>query len=124
MFFIKFLGKDIELFNFNKYKTKKVNNKTILKNNILPIKFVKQFQKETMVIDENNTEEELIDKAIDLANNKMKEKLNDGEYIKDYKILNKTKYSDAITLNIFFNIVEEVTEYYEIKKHEEELNKN
>ena len=121
VFVIKFLNKDIELFNFNKYKTKKSYEKSILKNNILPIKFVKQLQKETIVIDENNTEEELIDKATSLANEKMKEKLIDGEYIKDYKILNKTKYSDSITLNIFFNIVEDVTQYYEIEEYKEEL---
>ena len=54
IFVIKFLNKNIELFNFNKYKTKKINNKTILKNSLLPIKFVKQKQSETIVVDENN----------------------------------------------------------------------
>ena len=120
IFVIKLLNKDIELFNFNKYKTKKIENKTILKNNILPIKFVKQKQIETIVIDENNTEEQLIDKAINLSKKKMEEKLKDGEYVKDYKILNKTKHSDSITLNIFFNVVENITEYQEIEEYVEE----
>ena len=121
VFAIKFLSKDIELFNFNKYKTKRVIEKTILKNNILPIKFVKQIQKETVVIDENNTEEQLIDKAVNLAKKKMEEKLTENEYVKDYKILNKTKYSDSIMLNIFFNVVEDVTEYVEIEKYKEDI---
>ena len=121
VFAIKFLNKNIELFNFNKYNTKNIVEETILKNNILPIKFVKQIQKETKVIDENNTEEELIDKAVNLAKKKMEEKLKDKEYVKDYKILNKTKYSDSITLNIFFNVVEDVTEYVEIEEYKEEI---
>ncbi|MBQ2946689.1 MAG: sporulation protein YqfD [Bacilli bacterium] len=117
---IQLLNKDVELFNFNKYKTKKDENKTILKNNILPFKLVKQKQKETIVIDENNSEEELIEKAINVSINKMEEKLKKGEYVKDYKILNKTKHSDSITLNIFFNVVEDITEYMEIQQYIEE----
>ncbi|MBR6690100.1 MAG: sporulation protein YqfD [Bacilli bacterium] len=118
---IKFLGKDIELFNFNKYNSKNIKEKTILKNNLLPIKFVKQKQLETIIIDENNTDEELINKAVNLAKNKMEENLDESEYVKDYKILNKTKHSDSITLNIFFNVVEDVTEYQEIEEYKEEL---
>ena len=120
VFVIKILNKDIELFNFNKYKTKKVENKTILKNNILPFKIVKQKQRETIVIDEKNSEEDLIEKAINMSQNKMEEKLKKGEYIKDYKILNKTKHSDSITLNIFFNVVEDITQYQEIEEYVEE----
>ena len=117
---IKFFGKDIELFNFNKYNTKKIIENTILKNNILPIKLIKQTQKETILIDENNTEEELIEKAIKLAKKKIEEKLKEKEYVKDYKVLNKTKHSDSITLNIFFNVVEDVTEYQKIEEYTEE----
>ena len=124
VFVVKFLSKDIELFNFNKYSTKNVIEKDILKNNLLPIKFTKQIQKETKVIDENNTEEELIDKAVNLAKKKINANLKTKEYIKDYKILNKTKYSDSITLNIFFNVVEDVTEYVEIEEYKEGLEEN
>ena len=118
---IKFLNKDIELFNFKKYNTKNTKENTIFKNNLLPIKFVKQTQNETIIIDENNTDEELINKAVNLAKNKMEENLDESEYVKDYKILNKTKHSDSITLNIFFNVVEDVTEYQEIEEYKEEL---
>ena len=124
VFAVKFLNKQIEFLNFNKYITKNITENIILKNNILPIKFVKQIQKETKVIDENNTEEELIDKAVDLAINKIKANLKDKEYIKDYKILNMVKHSDSITLNIFFNVVENVTEYVEIEEYEEIIDKN
>lgn len=119
VFVIKFLNKNIELFNFDKYTTKNIIEKDILKNNIFPIKIVKQIQKETKVIDENNTEEQLIKKTINLAKNKMEKKLKEKEYVKDYKVLNKIKHTDSITLNIFFNIVEDVAQYVEIEEYVE-----
>ncbi|MBQ9071756.1 MAG: sporulation protein YqfD [Bacilli bacterium] len=125
VFVIKFLNKEIELFNFNKYETKDEKNNTLLKNNLLPIKFIYQKQYETNIIDENNTEEQLIEKAIEYAKNKMEENLNDNEYVSDYKVLNKIKNNDSITLNIFFNVVLDITEYQEIEEYveiEEQIN--
>ena len=117
---IKILNKEIEVLNFNKFETKNITNKTLLKNNILPIKLVSQFQRETKVIDENNDEKDIIEKATNLSRKKIQEKLKDNEYISDYKILNMTKYSDSITLNIFFTAVEDITDYQEIEKYERE----
>lgn len=117
VFVIRFLNKEIELFNFNKYKTKATEDEIIIKNSILPILFIKQTQKETNVIDENNTEEELIEKAISYSKIKLEEKLSEGEYIKDYKILSKTKNQNSITLNIFFSIIEDITEYQNIEEY-------
>lgn len=108
---VKFLNKEIELFNFNKYKNKKKLNKTILKNNILPIKFLYQTQLETEVINESNTKENIISKALEYSNKKIESSLNKGEYISDYKILNKTLYDDYIKLNIFYSVVLDITDY-------------
>lgn len=124
VFVIKILGKNIELFNFNKYNTKKVFEKVLLKNNLLPIKLVKQKQIETIEINEKNNEEQLIKNAVNLAKKKIEENLKEGEYIKDYKILNKTIYTESITLNIFFNVVENITEYQTIEKYVEEIEEN
>lgn len=124
VFVIKILGKNIELFNFNKYNTKKVNEKELLKNNLLPIKLVKQKQIETIEINGKNNEEQLIKNAVNLAKKKIEENLKEGEYIKDYKILNKTIYTESITLNIFFNVVENITEYQTIEKYVEEIEEN
>ena len=122
LFVFKFLNKDIELFNFNKYKTKKVEDKTILKNNILPIKFVIQKQYETKKYEENNNEKELIDNALKYSNKKIEEKLSENEYISDYKILNKIKKDKSIELNIFYSVVEDITEYQVIEEYKEEEN--
>ena len=119
VFVVKFLNKEIELFNFDKYDTKNATDKIIIKNNILPIFFIKQIQRETKVIDEEYTEKELTQKAVDYSKEKLEENLDNDEYIKDYKILNKTKNTDSITLNVFFTVIENITEYQEIKEYQD-----
>jgi len=117
---IKFLSKEIELFNFNKYKTKNVKDSILIKNNILPIWFSIQQQRETKVIDENYTEEELVKRAIEYSKKKLEEKLDKDEYVKSHKILEETKNTDSITLNIFFSVIENITEYQEIQEYQNE----
>jgi len=120
---IKIFSKDIELFNFNKYKNKKVKSITLLKNNLLPIKFIYQGQKEIKVIDENNTEEAAIEKAINYSKEKLESKLDNDEYINNYKILNKEVFSDSVKLNIFFSVIENITDYQDIEEYSEEIDK-
>lgn len=119
VFVVKFLNKEIELFNFDKYDTKNATDKIIIKNNILPIFFIKQIQRETKVIDEEYTEKELTQKAVDYSKEKLEENLENDEYIKDYKILNKTKNTDSITLNVFFTVIENITKYQEIQEYQD-----
>ena len=119
VFSISFINKKIELFNFNKYKTKEIEKIVLLKNNLLPITINKEIQKETKVINENNTTNQVIKKAVSYAKNKINVKLKENEYIKDYKILNKVLNKDSVTLNIFFTVIEDITEYQEIEKYEE-----
>ena len=121
VFVIKLINKDIELFNFNKYKYKKINNKTIIKNNLLPLKLVYQNQKEIEIINENNNEENVIKKAIEYSNKKINSKLKKGEYIKKYKVLSKDYNEDSITLNIFYSVIENITDYQNIEEYKEEL---
>ena len=45
IFVIKYLNKEIELFNLKKYKSKKIENNILISNNILPISFIYQKQK-------------------------------------------------------------------------------
>ena len=118
----KFLNKDIELFNFNKYKTKQVEENTVLKNNLLPVKFVIQTQYETKIKQENNNEETLIKRAIKYSEEKIKSTLSKDEYISNYKILNKIKKYKSIELNIFYSVVEDITEYQSIEEYTEENN--
>ena len=114
---IKFLSKDIELFNFNKFETKNTKDYILLKNNILPISIVKQIQKETKVINENNDKQQVIDKALKYSMKKLEDRLGSKGYVKNYKILTKTEHSDSITLNIFFTVIEDITEYQNIEEY-------
>lgn len=119
VYVIKFLNKNIELFNKNKYKTKKIQEKTLLKNNLLPIQLVKQNQTETIEIEQILTIEEAIKKAEEKALDEIKKNLKEDEYIIDYKVLNTNIKQNELELNIFFTIYENITDY---KPIEEKLN--
>lgn len=111
---IKILNKNIELFNKKPFKTKKIEEKILLKNNILPIKLVKQNQIETEEIEEILTIDEAINKAKEKAINQIKTNLKENEYIINYKILNTNIKESELELNIFFSIYENITDYEKI----------
>jgi len=118
---LKIFNKEVEIFNYKKYKYKKIRNKTIIKNNILPIKLYFQTQKELHVINENNNEEQAIEKAIEYSKKKIESNLDENEYVANYKVLNKEVFSNSIELNIFFSVIEDITNYKEINEYEEQL---
>ena len=118
---INFLNKKYEMFNLNKYKTKNIKEKIILKNNLLPIYISLDEQKETNIINENNSKKMAINKAIEKAKKSIEDKLDFGEYIKDYKVTDEYTTSTGVTLDIFFSVIENITEYQTIKKYEEIL---
>lgn len=121
VYIIKILNNTYELFSFNRYKNKKVLDKTILRNNLLPFKITKENQKETIVIKENNNENEAIKKAIELGKKKISKNLKKDEFIIDYKVVSKSKNKDSITLNLFFTVCEDITDYQYIDEYKEEL---
>ncbi len=114
VYVIKFLNKNIELFNKNKFKTKKIKEKPLISNNLLPISFVKQNQTETLEIEQILTTDEAIKKALDKAVEQMKNNLKEHEFIINYKVLNTNIKESELELNIFFSIYENITEYQEI----------
>ena len=116
VFVISFLNKKIELFNLNKFKTKKVKEKILIKNNLLPIYLSEENQKETTVTNIKYNEKELIPVAVSYSKKKIQETLGSDEYILKYKVLNKTKSDNAITLNIFFSVIRNITSYQNIEE--------
>lgn len=102
-------------YNFNsKYKTSNLKDKTIIKNNILPISIVLSKEYETKVIDESNSYDEAILKATNKSIDKINSNLDSDEYIKDYKIMRKNIYDNYVELEIFFTVVENITDYKKI----------
>ena len=94
----------------------------IFRNNIVPIEFIKQTQRETNIIDKTYTEDELIDIAIKYSKDKINGQLKDGEYIKKYKILEEKYTKTSISLSLFFCVIENITSYEEIMQEENPLN--
>ena len=110
---IKFLNHDIEL-SLNKYKTKEVSKKVILSHPYLPIKLVKQTQRETEVINQVLTFEQALDQAQKLSIEKIENNLKDEEYIIRSKYLKSTVKDSTIEVEMFFAVYEDITDYGEI----------
>lgn len=98
---IKFLNKDL----INKYNNKKDIDKTIIENNYIPIKLVKQRQIKTKVINHKNKNIE--EDAIKLIKKKY---MN----ITNTKIISKKYNKDNLELKIFLTVLEDITDYRNI----------
>lgn len=108
---LSFLNKRIELFNFNKFENKEIEERNIVKHLFLPIKLSLEMQREVKKTDKIYT----IDEAIEMAKNKsissMESKLNDKEYIISSKNLKVEIKESKIVLEMFFSVYEDITDY-------------
>lgn len=110
---IKFLNHTLE-FTLHKFKTKKIEEEDIVKHSLIPIKLVKQKQKETKVTDQILTVEEAINKAKEKAENDIKKNLSKDEYIIRSKYLKSTVKESIVEVEMFFAVYEDITDYAEI----------
>ena len=115
IFAIKFLNKKIEIFNFNKFKTKEIKENKLVCNKIFPICISKEYQKETNVVNKKYNDKNIISPALSYSKEKIEGLLDDDEYILKYKILNKSKNDNSVTLNIFFSVLKNITSYKTIE---------
>jgi similar to stage IV sporulation protein len=113
VYVLKLLNKNIEL-TTNHFENKKYEEKVILSNNLIPISFVKQTQKEIINIEEILTYKEAIDKAIAISKEKINASLKSDEYIIDCKVLKQNIESDKVVVELFLSIYENITDYEEI----------
>lgn len=110
VYYLKLINKKLELFNFKKYKNFQNEPKVLLYNNILPISLVKEKQYEVNIIDEIYTTEEVIDKAIILAESKLLDSNKKIEKIDKVSIIKKEEYDSKIKLDLFISVIEEIGE--------------
>lgn len=114
----------ISLFDFNKFNSFQTDKKILLYNNILPINLVLEKQYEMNVIDDFLTEEEAIDRAVELAKSKLLENNKKIKEVKEVSILNKNILSSKVSLKLFISVIEdigvaeEISEIIEEKKEE------
>lgn len=114
---IKILNKTIELTK-NKFKNKKIEEKSIIKNNLIPISITLKNQTEQNAIEQILTKEEALEKAEQLGIEKIKSNLKENEYIINHKILNTNIKENELELNMFFSVYEDITDYETIIKEE------
>lgn len=115
---IKFLNKRWELFNKEPYLYKEIESETLLKNNLLPISFVREKQKEKKVIQEFYNEKEAVDKALEVGKKKIQKTLGPKEYIISQKKLKVTPKDSKIVVDMFFTVYEDITDTQPTEKIE------
>lgn len=94
---------------WNRYPTKKITEKILFQNNLVPVQLVQQRQTKTKVIKETYSQEEAVLKAVQKAKLKIESKLSDNEYIIYYKQLNIDKNDSKIIVELFFSVCEDIT---------------
>lgn len=112
----KFLNHTLDIFNFNKYKDKIIEEEIILKHSFLPISLVKQKQREIKITEYVATEEEATLSAMKKSREQMENKLDKEEYIIDEKKLKVNIKESKIVLDIFYAVYENITGYAQIEE--------
>lgn len=122
IFKVSFFNSDFSLFNFKEYKNYNVYEFNILKNNYLPIKFTLDTQREVKIIDEYYTLDNCDKKALFLAEESIKRKLNSDSEIISKKILKKTNKNSKIIIEVFFKVKEDITDTKDISDFNMDIN--
>lgn len=118
---LKFLNNELSLFDGNKYKSKETEGVFSVRNKLLPISISYVEEEEVNIVDEIYTYDEAINKAIDLAYEKLKSQLGDDDKIISQKKLKTEQKGSTILVRVFFKVNEDITDFKEITK--EDLNK-
>lgn len=111
---INFFDNSFILFNKNNYKNSYIKKDILLRNNIIPISFSKDTIYEQNVISGIYTEGEALLNARDYAKEKIKEMLDEDEYIISDKVLKYSVNSNTIYMDIFYKIYANITGTKEI----------
>ena len=107
---IKFLNHTLEL-ALNKFKNKNIKEKEIIKHDLIPIKLVKQNQKEKIVKDIFLTPEQAIIEAKKKAEEDIEKALSKDEYIIKSKYLKSNVKESIVEVEMFFAVYEDITDY-------------
>lgn len=108
VFTISLLDYKFSPFDRNPFKHKKVSEKILLSNRLLPIKISLNYEQELKLIDEVYSKEEAIIKANELAKKKVLEKLKVGEKILSYKNLKTDLINNKIVVELFYSVYEDI----------------
>ncbi len=116
VYIVNFLGKRISLFDFKKFNSFQSTPKIIFYNSLIPISFVKEKQYEVNVIDEVYTEDEVVQKAMDYAKDKLLKQNKKIESVKKINVIDKKEDASKVSLKLFISVIEEISATREIKE--------
>ncbi len=117
-----YLNKKISLFPYKKYKEFKIKENNLLKDIFNIFRVSLDEEHEEIIYDEIYTKEEAINKAKELAKDKILKGNNKIIGINNIIILNKEDLSSKIKINFFVSVEEDITKIVEIKKEEIVIN--
>jgi similar to stage IV sporulation protein len=103
-----FLNKKWELFNFKKYKNKKIMKKDVVNNALSPFKITLEKQIELENIDFFYTEGEAISKALEIGRKKVEGNFEAEEKILSEKVLNFNINSSKMIVDIFYVVYKNI----------------
>lgn len=115
LFKIQFLNNKISVFDFNKYKSYKSDEKVILENKLLPIKLLRVKEYETNKEDNVYLPEEALIKANEISRKKIESQLKEDEHIIKQKNLKFYQKNSKIVVETFFSVYERIDDTKEIK---------
>lgn len=107
---IKFLSKEFAL-KKNYTKSYLEKKKKLVSSKIFPFEISMEKQRKIKVTKEKLSAQKAIDKAQKLAEEKLKTKLDNDEYIISKKTLNFYKKGSKIVVDVFFKVFENITDY-------------
>ena len=114
VYVLNFINKRISLLDFNKYKSFKSKNKTLLYNPILNINLTKEKQYELIIKDEVYPIDIAITKAKDYISKKLKKDNPDIKQIKKIIIISYKESESKLNLKLFITAIEKISEEMKI----------
>ncbi len=113
-----FLNKNIGF--FNSYKEYKDQDQYVIASKLLPLSIAITKREELRITAYDFTKDEAVKQALIKADEKIKKKLKEGEYIISKKVLKNSKNHSTINIEVFYKVCEDITDYKNIK---EDINK-
>ena len=109
---IKIFNYEYNFFNnFSKYKIKEYN---IIESKIIPLKISFASYQEVEELIEKNTISNIDEKALTIAENRIKKELSNDEVVLSKKVLKKNLKNSKIEVEIFISTEENITAYQDI----------
>lgn len=110
---VSFLGKTYHLFSH--YNTYQKKSRVILESRLLPAQLSFSTYLETEVVDEEFTLDNVDNKAISMAEEKLKQKLSKNDEVISKKVLKKYEKNSKIIVEVFFRVKEDITDVISIE---------